>query len=310
MTTAADGPGTQPPGPAVRLREYAQALGMPLRRGQSGVRALYELESTHNLLTERTLFRNLGYWANSPSTLDEACAALVDLVGERAGLVPGQRVLDAGFGFADQDLQWAARFQPQQIVGIDIIPDHLLLARRRIAAAGLTETIELRLASATAIPFPDGHFDRVVAVESAMHFRTRADFFREARRVLRPDGALVVAEPIAPAPQSQSRISGWLEQTFGGVPPANRCDRAGYTEALTVAGFVEVRVESIRDFVYPQFSRYLAGQLTDPAVRRRLNPLVRAMWHGWLRAFDHRDGVVRLGAQDYVLATARPGRRG
>jgi ubiquinone/menaquinone biosynthesis C-methylase UbiE len=47
---------------------------------------------------------------------------------------------------------------------------------------------------ACAMPFGDGDFDVVMAVECVFHFPSRKRFFAEARRVLRAGGTLMVSD--------------------------------------------------------------------------------------------------------------------
>src|SRR5262245_60727745 len=103
---------------ARRARElllFASLFFNPSRRRAN---VLYDLVSTFNYLTTRTLFRNVGYWKAKPASLDDACEALAELAGEAAQLTPSDRVLDAGFGFADQDMYWVERFGVRQVVGV------------------------------------------------------------------------------------------------------------------------------------------------------------------------------------------------
>src|SRR5262249_16324437 len=121
------------PGWLKRVHEYllfASFLFNPSRRRAN---VIYELVSTRNYLTSRTLFRNIGYWKHKPATLDDACEALAHLAGEAAQLGPDDRVLDAGFGFADQDMYWVEHFAPQRVVGVNVTRTQVEVARRRIA---------------------------------------------------------------------------------------------------------------------------------------------------------------------------------
>jgi ubiquinone/menaquinone biosynthesis C-methylase UbiE len=63
------------------------------------------------------------------------------------------------------------------------------------------------LMSATEMEFGDASFDNVICVEAAFHFNTRERFFREAYRILKPGGKLVLSDIIrsADAPEIRPR---------------------------------------------------------------------------------------------------------
>jgi len=258
-------------------------------------------------LGEESRYVNLGYWRGKPATLDEASEALAALVGEAAGLGPEDVVLDAGCGFGDQDVFWARRFGPRRIVGINIAAGQVAQARRRVEDLGLANCIEIRLGSATKIPFAPASFDKVVALESALHFDSRADFFAEAWRVLRSGGRLVTTDIVPLADRHAGlaqRLSDAMSALFWGIPWANLYPLRIYADRLRAAGFENIRVISIRDSVFVPFHRYLARRLRDPGVLSRFHPVFAA----YLQAMVATGGVAFQG-WDYVLAMARKRRR-
>ncbi|SNB60719.1 Ubiquinone/menaquinone biosynthesis C-methylase UbiE [Rhodoblastus acidophilus] len=261
-------------------------------------RLLYRLASTHSF-SERGMYLNLGYWAEA-RTIDEACEAMVELVGKTAGIGSADDVVDVGFGFGEQDIYWTRRFAPRGIVGVNITPEQVQAARERVRAEGLEDRIDLREGSATATGLPDACCDVVTAVECAFHFDTREQFFAEAARVLRPGGRIVLADSIPMRAEPDPWRNPLRAALFSiaraalAVPRANVYPRDVYAAKLAAAGFEDVRVESIRDHVFPGWSRALAE---DAGLRRRLGPA------GWLlRNFP--DAGMK-DEFDYVLAFAR-----
>jgi ubiquinone/menaquinone biosynthesis C-methylase UbiE len=289
----------------MRLREYALFASFFVNPSRKRANVVYELVATRNYLTTRTLFRNVGYWKDQPATLDDACEALAQLAGEAAQLAPGDRVLDAGFGFADQDMYWVEHFDPQRVVGVNVTRSQVDEARRRVAERGLSDRIELHLASATQLPFEDASFDKVIALESAFHFPTRDDFFREAFRVLRPGGRIVTLDILS---QPDQKLGWWARVVssicfhFWQVCKANVCDRSQYVERLSARGFENVRVETIFEDTLVPFSRYSIAQLEKPEVAKRINFSVALML--WLPAWSILDPRWRMFTPDYVLAVA------
>ena len=262
------------------------------------VRWLYRLAST-NAFSERGLYLNLGYWPEA-RTIDAACEAMVELVGRTAGLTPDDEVVDVGFGFAEQDIYWIRRFAPRRIIGVNVTPEQVRVARERVRRLNLEDRIDLRVGSATATGLPDACCDVITAVECAFHFDTRERFFAEAARLLRPGGRLVLADsiPLGPDPDPwryplRSLLSGAARAALA-VPGANLYPRDVYAAKLAAAGFEPVRVESIRDQVFPGWHRAL---VEDPGLRRRLGAGGRLL---------SRIPEAKLYASfDYVLAVAR-----
>lgn len=262
---------------------------------------LYDTLSVHNHITEETRFSNLGYWRDNPTTMDDACRALTRLVGQTARLNEQDRVLDVGFGFGDQDVFWMQEFAPREIVGFNLSYVQIEVARALVQQHQMQDRIDLRYGSATALPLDTGSIDKVIALESAMHFVTREDFFSEAYRVLRPGGMLVTADMLILAgalEKWQARLSDFFMRTFWQIPDANVYPRSEYARRLEAAGFEQVRVVSIREYVFTPLCRYLTHRMRDPEIVARLDPHYRLI------------GELNLRNQhvftwyDYVIATA------
>lgn len=264
------------------------------------VTSFYELYGNRPM-SENGRYLNLGYWADAKN-IDEACQGMARLLGERAELAEGQRVLDVGFGFADQDLYWMETFRPQQIVGVNITPSQVEVARARVAERGLTDRIDLRVGSATDLTMEPASFDRVVALECAFHFNTRETFFHEAYRVLRPGGRIALTDiilgpqPQSPLKQLSHRLT-WASSCRGWViPEKNVYGQKTYAEKLTAAGFRNVRIESLWEKVYPPLHRFMQ----KPGYLKRFHPLTRIQLYG----LSLLDPKIVYSAFDYVIATA------
>ncbi|MBV9174717.1 MAG: class I SAM-dependent methyltransferase [Chloroflexi bacterium] len=259
----------------------------------STIGSLYEFVGSGNYYTETTSYVNLGYWAGA-RTLDEASQALAGLLARTAQLQQGDEVLDVGFGFGDQDLFWFQNFAPRRITAINVVPLQVRAAHRRVERAGLTHDIRLQLASATELPFAEQSFDKVLALECAFHFETRATFFSEAMRVLRPGGTLVTCDLIAAGPRRtdvKRRLIDRVHCRLWRIPRANMYDRHEYAHALTRAGYANVRVESIAADVFEPYLRFCEF-FARGETGRRLNPLLRvgpgAMRRlGWFDQYDY-----------------------
>lgn len=269
---------------------------------QGRVRALYGALGEGNSLCREKQYLNLGYWGTGAQDLDGAADALAELMAVEAGLEQHDDVLDAGFGFADQDIYWMRHHGPRSITGVNIAAAQVRAARSKVEAAGLQERIHLQEGDATALPFPDGSFSVVMALESAFHFRTREKFFSEAFRVLRPGGRLVLVDlaAVERTLSAKDRVAELVGRSFWQIPRENMYPGAAFKEKLRAVGFEGARHRSIWHQVYPSFVKFARRRLQEPELAARMNPVFRRMLATSLSARQRLDPE----AMDYVLVAA------
>ncbi len=128
---------------------------------------------------------------------------LLRLLAERgAGAVAGRRVLDIGAGFGALALYFA--HLGADVVAVDPNDQRMQVSLTLARRHGLA--LNTVVASAQSLPFPDGHFDFVVANNSLCYIvarDTRRQALAEIHRVLRPAGWLAMRNPNRLHPRDQ-----------------------------------------------------------------------------------------------------------
>ncbi len=160
-------------------------------------------------------------------------------------------LLELGCGTAPLLVAAAPRFT--KLIGVDIALRWLVVAKKRLAEAGLD--VPLICACADALPFPDGTFDQVVADSVIEHVPDQRKALAESHRVLRPAGYLCVATPnrysLGPDPHVGIWAGGFLPDRWlavwarrqGGIPPKRRLLSAGsLARLIREAGFCRPRI--------------------------------------------------------------------
>lgn len=180
--------------------------------------------------------------------IDKRFAPVVEAVIARAELGANKDVLDLGTGTGAVAERAATAVRPNgHVVGVDISPDMLALARKRAAARGLGNLKWLE-GRAESIPADDKAFDAVLACLSMMYVIDRQAGAREIARVLRPGGQFVAS--VWAGPEECDIVL--FQQTAGqfagpppvpGVGPGALADSAPFLAQLEAAG-IEARVET------------------------------------------------------------------
>ncbi|HEY8284013.1 MAG TPA: methyltransferase domain-containing protein [Chloroflexota bacterium] len=158
---------------------------------------------------------------------------------ERADLQESQQVLDVGCGVATTAIEVAHR-HGVYVTAVDIAPLMLARAKANVRAAGLEGKVVVDSGDITALRFPDGAFDRVIA-EAVTMFVDRPRAARELIRVCRPGGRVLATEFFWRKPPTAEARQIFL----GEVCPGMRFDTLDdWVSLYRAAGLSEVQVTS------------------------------------------------------------------
>lgn len=140
-----------------------------------------------------------GYWADPSQAQcnhDDYCLAAENLTKKicTIGKISNnQAVLDVGCGFGGTISELNDEHSGMVLTGLNIDSRQLARAKKLVRASG-NNTINFIEGNACALPFEEGQFDNILAIECIFHFPCRKAFFKEACRVLKPGGSITLSD--------------------------------------------------------------------------------------------------------------------
>ncbi|HUT16309.1 MAG TPA: arsenite methyltransferase [Anaerolineae bacterium] len=162
-----------------------------------------------------------------------------------AEINPGEVVLDLGSGGGIDCFLAAKKVGPEgRVIGLDMTPDMIKLARRNARKMGVTN-VEFRFGEMEDIPLPDQSVDVIISNCVVNLSPDKSAVFGEAYRVLRPSGRVMVSDIVIQGelPRSvRDRLDAWAACVAGAL------DESDYLSKIRAAGFEDVEVLS-RSFV-------------------------------------------------------------
>ncbi|HBE32395.1 MAG TPA: SAM-dependent methyltransferase, partial [Cyanobacteria bacterium UBA11368] len=111
-------------------------------------------------------------------------------------------VLDAGTGTARIPVLLCQMRKAWQVKAIDLAENMLRIGSEHVTQAGLQQRIVLECFDAKQLPYPDAEFDMVVSNSLVHHLPDPLPFFLELKRVLKPNGAVLIRDLIRPADEA------------------------------------------------------------------------------------------------------------
>lgn len=204
-----------------------------------------------------------GYFATSGAVDDSdegfqvAAEAMTQRVTMAARVRSGSRILDVGCGVGGTIAHLNERLSDCQLVGLNI-DERQLVRARQLVQPGRGNSVGFVQGDACELPFDDGAFDVVTAVECIFHFPSRQRFFHQARRVLRPGGTLMVSDILIDG-DKVDQMNAWVQHNasalggFYGSSTSTSVTSSVYAELAASEGFTVLSDTDITAATMPTY---------------------------------------------------------
>lgn len=173
---------------------------------------------------------------------------LVDFVNPKEH----EKIVEFGFGTAQNIIILKQRFPDSNIQGVDIDPKIKLIAEYKLGKAGID--VPLFLYDGEKLPFQDNSFDKVYSslVFHQLDKKTKLKCLVEINRILKPNGELIIGD-WGKAKTKWMRLSFYLVQLLDGFKTTNDNVNGLMTKYISDAKFREV---SEIDFINTSIGTY------------------------------------------------------
>jgi SAM-dependent methyltransferase len=179
-------------------------------------------------------------------------ATMTDWGLQQITVAKNATILDIGCGGGQTVRKLAALAPEGKAVGLDYSPASVAVSRETSSREIESGRVQIEPGSVAALPFPDGTFDVVTAVETHYYWPDLPANVREVLRVLKPGGTFALV--------AETYRGGPFRVVYGIVMPLLRAaflSDAEHRDLLTQTGFTEVE------------TRHLPGKNWICAIGRR-----------------------------------------
>jgi len=227
------------------------------RRKEKDVVNLYDSLSDLMRLATGGDMLNFGYWDDNTRTPLDAQKKMCTIFGKKALLSSEQNIVDVGSGISSPAIQWSLEYSPVKLSCVNInitqLHDSIKNVNKSIKADNINENFNFLNATATTLPFEKESVERVLALESAQHFKPLKNFISESYRILKKNGILALAIPVMAENHSASMIKlGSLSLTW----PSEHYSTEFVSSNLKQERFRNIDLQKIGSNVYEPLAKY------------------------------------------------------
>ena len=191
------------------------------------------------------------YFESTSDSFLEAQANLTDFCMSLLPSVDGKKLLEVGCGNGVQSLYLHEKYSPGHINAIDLNDCNIDIARKEAEKKGIKGIIFQVDDAHHLTTIESNTMDFVINIESAFHYPDKTQFLRQMHRVLKPEGAFVIADILTRNIRNKRLKGRWKRKMSYHHWPLSK-----YEAELPRAGFQNVNSTDITLKVIRGFACY------------------------------------------------------
>lgn len=138
---------------------------------------------------------HFGYYTNRTRNHSDSLLEMNKVLAKHAAISYKDKVLDAGCGYGGSSI-WLARNIGCKVIGLNIVPFQIKKAKEYARKFNVSDKVDFQNQDYSHTSFEENSFDVVWGLESIVHAENKENFIKEAFRLLRRNGRIIIAEYI------------------------------------------------------------------------------------------------------------------
>ena len=214
-----------------------------------------------------------GYWDSSTKNFHDALLNINKILAQRVNVSKKDIVLDAGCGIGGSSI-WLAKNIGCKVTGISLNEKQVKQANAFAKKEAMGHLVNFRQNDYTNTDFPDESFDVIWAIESVCYVPDKSEFIREAFRLLKKGGRLIVAD-FFKKEGLQGKDAAEVKRWGNGWAIEDYATKENFESQLNATGFSNIHFENANDAIIRSAKRlyrtYFLG-IIPAFIYRIFNP--------------------------------------
>lgn len=212
---------------------------------ESQYRVFWDLEKSRSL--------HYGYWDASTKNFNEALLNINNILSQKASITIDDVVLDAGCGIGGSSI-WLAKNIGCKVTGISISQKQVSTANAIAAKEGVDHLAKFYLNDFTDTSFTNESFTIIWAIESICHSADKPAFLKEAFRLLKKGGRLILAD-FFKKENLKGKDAGQIQQWAHGWAVHDFATQQEFEDQIQKSGFDQIKTKDASNAILPSAKR-------------------------------------------------------